>query len=260
MQLKQKEFYDRRYSIVKRALHKLENNIILFYDVQLIKKLLRILNAGSVDSVLEVGCGQGTDAVLISKYTRHIVAMDISFHSLKVATILSRMKGVSEKISFVVGDGEHLPFRKGLFDIVFCRDLLHHVPNSIFTILEMKRVSKNAGKVIAIEANACNPQMMLIGLIYFSVDKGVFKNTKTRLNATFEEAGLSDVHAEETELLPRHLLFEYRSPLCRPFISKSKLILRILCKIENSLQNLSIIESFANYIIIYGVKKTDFQT
>jgi SAM-dependent methyltransferase len=165
------------------------------------------------------------------------------------------MKADSEKVSFIVGDAEHLPLRNDIFDIVFCKDLLHHVSNSVYAALEMRRVAKKNGNVVALEANGFNPQMILIGLIYFSVDKGVFKNTKARLIAIFTGAGLASVSAVETEFLPRHVLFEYRSPLSRLSVSNLKFILRIMYKMENNLQNSSIIKRFANYIIVQGVKE-----
>ena len=217
--------------------------------------MLKSLKAVSINNALEVGCGQGTDAILISKYARNLVAIDISFNALRVAKTLSRMNNCIEKVSFIVAEAQHLPFRDGVFDIVFCKDLLHHLSNSVLALSEMKLVTKMAGKVAAIEANACNPQMILIGLIGFSVEKGFFKNTRAKLITIFRKAGFSDVNAEETEFLPRHVLFEYRSPLCLPLISKSKLILKILNKIEYRMQNLSSIKNFLNYIIIHGVKK-----
>lgn len=256
MKARQRKFYNKRYSFLQRALHKLQNNLVFCYDARLLERMLRILNVTSVNNVLEVGCGQGTDTVLISRYTHQIVAIDVSLPALKVATTLSRMKTESGKTSFIVSDAQYLPLRDDLFDVVFCKDLLHHVSDPTSALSEMKRVAKEGGKVIAIEANACNPQMILIGLIYLSVDKGVFKNTKTRLIATFKTAGLSDVDAEETEFLPRHLLFEYRSPLCRLSFLSSMPFLRTIHKVENNIQNLSILRRFANYILIHGVKKS----
>lgn len=255
MKSKQKKFYNKRYSIMRRALHKLQNVLVLFYDMRLIETVFEMLRVGSPDSVLEVGCGQGTDAILISRHAHQVVAIDVSSKAVKVATALSRIKCGSEKISFVVGDAEHLPFQKDLFDFVFFKDLLHHVSNSMSAMLEMKRVSRNAGKVVAIEANACNPEMILIGLIYYSVDRGVFRNTKSKLIAAFEQAGFSHISVVETEFLPRHILFEYRSPLCSISPAKFTRILPVVRKIENNLQNLAIIRKFANYLIIQGIKK-----
>ena len=218
--------------------------------------MLRIIGAYSlsIKSVLEVGCGQGTDALLVSKYAENVVAIDISRNALRVAKMLSAMDNSSKKISFVAADAEHLPFREGVFDVVFCKDLLHHVPEPVLTLSEMRRVAKINGKVAAIEANACNPQMIIIGLIYFRVDKGVFKNTAPKLIKIFRKAGLSHVKLEKTELMPRHLLFEYRSPLCLPMFSESELTLRILKEIEDKLQSFSFLKNFSNYIIIGGLK------
>jgi len=206
------------------------------------------------DTVLEVGCGQGTDTILVTKYAKKVIAIDISANALKVANILSKISNCSDKVSFLVADADHLPFRDEVFDVVFCKDVLHHVPNAKLTLSEMRRVVKIHGKVAAIEANPYNPQMTLIGLIYFSVDKGVFENTETMLINIFKENGFFNVNSKKTEFLPRHLLFEYRSPLCSPIISKSRIILKILKIIEDGIQKLPMLEKFLNYIIIYGTK------
>lgn len=255
MKQMQKKFYDTRFSVLKRGVTKLQCPPILFYDTKLIKIMLKTSKTTSIANMLEVGCGQGTDAILISKHAGNVVAIDVSINALRVAKRLSYIDDCFRKMSFVVADAEYLPFRDGVFDVVFCKDLLHHVPDSVHVLSEMRRVTKIAGKVAAIEANACNPQMILIGLVYFPVDKGVFKNTKAALIQIFEKAGLSNVHAEKTEFLPRHLLFEYRSPLCSPVISKSKTILTILNVIEERMQSLSLVRNLSNYIIIHSLKK-----
>ena len=64
-----------------------------------------------------------------------------------------------------------------------------------------------------IEANAYSPQMILIGLLYFSVDKGVFKNSKKNLIKMFHDSLFYDINVEHSEFMPRHILFHVRSPL-----------------------------------------------
>jgi ubiquinone/menaquinone biosynthesis C-methylase UbiE len=256
MNLSQKRFYDKRFSHTNRALNKLHNSLVLFYDTRLIRIVLEALGVRSVSNMLEVGCGQGTDAILFSRYANHTLAIDISPEALKIANILSRLKTCHERLSFIVGDADYLPLREDVFDIVFCKDLLHHVCDPMITLSEMKRVARISGKVLSIEANAYNPQMRVIGLIYFSVDKGVFKSTKERLITFFKRAGLSEIKTNEVEFLPRHILFEYRSPLCTEYFTESRYILTVITKIEDFMQTFSIMKKFANYHIIYGVKKT----
>jgi len=253
MKFVQRRHFKKRYSVERRAANKSENAAIRLYDMRLLGTVLETLNADSVDSVLEIGCGYGTDAAMISKYANHIVAVDVSRQALKNA-----MKGAFKtnlgKVAFISCDVEFLPLRRNQFDLAFCKDLLHHVPDPVSALREMKHSLKDGGKVVAVEANAYNPQMALIGLMYFSVDKGVFRSTKVVLLRTFKQAGLLDIGIKETEYLPRAILFEYRSPLCK--LANSGFVLSILSKLEDAIQNLSRLRRFANYLIVYGVKKT----
>jgi len=216
--------------------------------------MLQSSNNEKVKMVLDVGTGQGTDVILISEDVHHVVGIDLSSNALRIARALLLTKTERKNISFVVGDAEHLPFKEDVFDIAYCKDVLHHVSNSLMTVLEMKRVTIVGGRVIAVEANACNPQMIIIGLMYFYVDKGVFKNTKKRLFNLFIKAGLANVQVTETEFLPRHTLFEYRSPINRVFAPNSQTVVRILKKIESNWQRRSILRSFLNYLMISGLK------
>jgi len=252
--LKQKEFYDKRYFSLKRALHVMNSLPLVFYNKKLVEIILDVPNNSNVNCVLEVGCGQGTDAILISKIVRHVVAVDISHMALKIAKILLKRKTNCKNVSFIVCDAEHLPFRKNIFNIVYSKDILHHVSDPMSVILEMKRVVKKRGNVVAVEANTCNPQMIIIGLIYFPIDKGVFKNTKSRLISLFLGAGLSKLNVIETEFLPRHILFEYRSPVNKLFDINSVLFLELLKRIEDYFRKKVFLRNFSNYLVIKGFK------
>jgi ubiquinone/menaquinone biosynthesis C-methylase UbiE len=224
---------------------------MLFYDRRLIQMALQNSNA---DAILDVGTGQGTDALLLSENARRVVGIDISCNALHLARDLCRTTTGRDKISFVVADAEHLPFRENMFDVVYCKDVLHHVSDSSLTVSEMKYTTKLGGRVVAIEANALNPQMLIIGLMYFSVDKGVFSNTKTRLCNLFTKKGLSNIGVMETELLPRHVMFEYRSPLNSLFKSREQILLRMINEAEAFLQKMSFLRRFSNYLVIEGFK------
>jgi ubiquinone/menaquinone biosynthesis C-methylase UbiE len=252
---RQKRFYDRRYESLQRASNKQSSLPSVFYDRRLIEMVFKAAKNRFVDSVLDVGTGQGTDAVLLSKNAHNVVAIDISSHALITANTLSRTKSEGKNISFIVGDAEHLPLREDTFDLVYCKDLLHHVCDSLLAVSEMRRVAKTGGSVAAIEANAYNPQMIAIGLVYFSVDRGVFGNTKENLADLFFKSGLLDVSIAETEFLPRHVLFEYRSPIAKILNVNSVTFLKILEKIERWWQRRVVLLRFSNYLIVTGIKK-----
>ena len=254
---RQKRFYDRRYESLQRASNKLSSLPFVFYDRRLIEMMLKAAKNGFVDSVLDVGTGQGTDAILMLKNAHNVVAIDISSHALITANTLSRAKSEGKNISFVLGDAEHLPLREDAFDVVYCKDLLHHVSDSLLAVSEMRRVAKTGGSVVAIEANAYNPQMIAIGLMYFSVDRGVFGNKKEKLASLFFQSGLFDVNITETEFLPRHMLFEYRSPLAKILNVNSLTFLKILEKVERWWQRRAALVRFSNYLVVTGIKKKE---
>jgi ubiquinone/menaquinone biosynthesis C-methylase UbiE len=51
--------------------------------------------------------------------------------------------------SFILCDGERLPFRSGVFDHAYCYGVLHHLENAELAIYELKRVLKATGSLTA---------------------------------------------------------------------------------------------------------------
>jgi SAM-dependent methyltransferase len=247
-------FYDNRYAVLSRAFNKLSNAAMLLYDIRLLELALQRSGKERINIVLDVGTGQGTDTILLSKRCDHVVAIDISFKALVTAKALFRSEKGSNNVSLVHAVAEHLPFREGVFDVVFCKDVLHHVSNSVQSVGEMKRVANEEGYLVAVEANALNPQMIAIGMIYYSVDHGVFRNTSSRLKEIFSDAGVKNVQVVAAEFLPRHVLFEYRSPLTRFSQSSKSVMLKIVKIAESTWEKHRFLSKFSNYLIISGFK------
>jgi len=251
---RQKDFYNERFSDIQRGLAKLRDPTLL-YDLNLVKKILAEAHLSKNSIVLEVCAGQSTDAILISDYVGTVISTDISFHALQTAQELSQLKN-KDNISFVVCDAEHLPFHDDIFDFAFCKDALHHVLNPTKVLSDMRRCSKNLKKITVIEANAYNPQMILIGLLYYSIDKGVFRNTKKNLIRMFRDSLLSDIEVEYSEFLPGHILFYVRSPLLKILFKYPRLmnVVKFINKVERRVERLCYINKFTNFIIISGTK------
>lgn len=109
-----------------------------------------MLNRLPGKTILEVGCGEGPNFVNIQKkYEKY----GIDYSKTFIAVARKKVRGVH----FSCQDATKLEFAADSFDVVFCRDLLHHVDNRAQVVKEMFRVCKPGGRVVLIESNGMNP-------------------------------------------------------------------------------------------------------
>lgn len=250
----QKEFYNTRFSEIDRALVRLiEPNFS--YDLRLLKKITDRVNKNQNSVILEICAGQGVEAILLSDVVDTIVCTDISNEALGVARkiVYSLQK---KNIELVQCDAEFLPFKDNVFDLSFGKDALHHVEKPISVLKELTRCSKIGTEIAVIEANPINPQMAFIGLIYYNIDKGVFKNNEKTLIKYFNSSNLENISILYSEFLPRSILFYVSSPLLlliKRFPSLNQIVLKINI-IEQNIEKMKHIQKFSNFLIIKGTK------
>jgi SAM-dependent methyltransferase len=75
--------------------------------------------------VLELGCGNGVNAVFMASLGCEVTAVDVSPTALEMARENQREAGV--EVEFVEGDAFQLPPPSEPYDFVFDRGMLHHV-------------------------------------------------------------------------------------------------------------------------------------
>lgn len=116
--------------------------------------------------ILEIGCGEGANLInlhglLGDGYSSQLYGLDLYNNQC--------WQGLRRRynFNFLCGNGNNLPFKSRVFDIVFFKDVLHHLraqEESIF-LQELSRVVKTNGKIILIEANGENFIMKLFSLV-----------------------------------------------------------------------------------------------
>lgn len=104
--------------------------------------------------ILDIGCGPGTITVDLASYIPdgHITGLERAGDILPSARSLAQEKGVTN-IEFVEGDANALDYEDGIFDVVFCHQVLQHVGDPVGLLKEMKRVTKRGGIVAARESD-----------------------------------------------------------------------------------------------------------
>ncbi len=92
--------------------------------------------------VLDVGCGSGLFFNEIAEKARLVVGIDVSKKLL-----LKAKANAGDNVFVVQADADHLPFRDGFFGAVFSFTVLQNMPKPAITLLELKRVASQGGKI-----------------------------------------------------------------------------------------------------------------
>ena len=100
--------------------------------------------------ILEVGCGTGTGLNFLSRLEpeARFVGLDLSQPTIAVAN--SRFSRL-DRLSFVQGDAENLPFENGEFDAVICVESSHNYPDFPRFLAEVHRVLKPRGRLSLVD-------------------------------------------------------------------------------------------------------------
>lgn len=96
--------------------------------------------------VLEVGCGAGVDLARFARGGAEVTGVDLA----SAAIDLARMNFDQQRLAgtFVVADGECLPFRSEGFDLVYAHGVVQYTGNSDRLVAECRRVLKPGGRAV----------------------------------------------------------------------------------------------------------------
>jgi len=106
--------------------------------------LFRRAGLETAGRVLEVGCGTGAILMDFGKHGPSVHGLDLEPGRLAEA------RRHAPAANLTCGDARALPYPSGTFDITFCHFLLLWVRDPLAALLEMKRVSRPGGAVLAL--------------------------------------------------------------------------------------------------------------
>ena len=90
-------------------------------------------NLHGLQSVLDVGCGQGQAMPILKRYARRVTGVTLGDD----AQICK-----DKDLEVYCADMSFLPFEEGEFDLIFARHSLEHSPMPLLTLMEWQRVAK----------------------------------------------------------------------------------------------------------------------
>jgi len=109
-----------------------------------IKQYLAENKLERVATLLDMGCGDGTNLSYLAKYTESLYGSDYNIIRLKRATLAAN----HPNLTLFLGDILQFPVRDGFFDIVFFSHVLEHIPDDSKALQSVYRILRPNGLLI----------------------------------------------------------------------------------------------------------------
>ena len=114
----------------------------------LTRHLADLLELRSTDRVLDLAAGRGTTALLLAtEYGVHARGLDLSAANVALARGAALAAGLGDRVMFVEGDAERLPYPDSSFDAIVCECALCLFPDKHTAAREMARVLCPGGRL-----------------------------------------------------------------------------------------------------------------
>jgi arsenite methyltransferase len=112
----------------------------------LTERLGELLGLGPAAQVLDVAAGRGVSALWLGgRFGCRVVGVDYSPVSASQARDAARQAGLGDRVWFLAGDAERLPFAEAGFDAVICECAFCTFPNKAVAAAELASVLRPGG-------------------------------------------------------------------------------------------------------------------
>lgn len=150
-----KEQVEQMFDTISGNYDGLNRVISLGTDTSWRKKVIKMVAAAKPNSVLDIATGTGDLAIKFATETgaSKIIGLDLSEGMLSVAKKKIEGKSLSEKLEFVKGDSENLPFEDNSFDAITVSFGIRNFENLEKGLSEILRVLAPKGLFVILETS-----------------------------------------------------------------------------------------------------------
>lgn len=112
------------------------------------RRALALAGLDRDEEMLDVAAGAGTSALLAAgELGARAVGVEYGGDAVAAAREAAAAAGLADRVEFVEGDAEQLPFEDARFDVVLCECSLCTFPDKPRAVAEMRRVLRPGGRL-----------------------------------------------------------------------------------------------------------------
>ena len=167
---------------------------------EILERILRVAEPKPSDVALDVACGPGVLVCALARHVREARGIDLTPAMLEQARKTQQGKGV-ENVAWDQGDVSAMPYGDATFDVVTCRFAVHHFPDPLAVVREMRRVCRPGGRIVIADSAPAAGKAEA-----FNAMERLRDSSHTRalpveeLTELFRRAGLPEPRVERTRL------------------------------------------------------------
>tara|TARA_B110000459_G_scaffold197696_1_gene241483 strand:+ start:98 stop:928 length:831 start_codon:yes stop_codon:yes gene_type:complete len=158
-----KEVSSNSHEVVSSHRYTVEPHILKFLEFSANKEK---------DIALEIGVGAGSDFIEICKQCKTVYGIDLTDAAIKLTKERCELEGI-KNYNLQRSNAEKLPFEDNYFNHVYSYGVIHHAPDTMSILSEMKRVTKPGGKIrVMVYSNFSLTGIMLYvlkGILRFNI-------------------------------------------------------------------------------------------
>lgn len=214
----------------------------------------RVLRNLKGKQVLDIGCGDGHNSIILAKLGARVTGIDISPKSIALAQKRAEINGVNHSVRFVCAPVEQAEIPPGSFDIIWGDAILHHVIENLEFVLGRFSLWAKPGALMLFSepVNLNNTLRRLRFMVPVKTDATPEERPLEPRELGIVERYLPDLRVRFFSLfgrLNRFILVGYnyeRSPAWRRMIANS------LACLDYALLSLPVVRNMAGYAVFYG--------
>jgi ubiquinone/menaquinone biosynthesis C-methylase UbiE len=145
-------------------------------------------------SVLDVGGGIGGPArLLAAEFGCVVTVLDLTEEYCRVGEMLTARTGLSDKVTFKVGNALDLPFSDGSFDVVWTQHSSMNIADKERLYSEANRVLRPSGRLSILEIMAGPEQPIHVPVPWADTQEISFLRPEAEMRALIAAAGFKEV-------------------------------------------------------------------